>query len=115
MMYFYTPTDIVEHHVADNAQLRLGGLVTPGSVKRGDGLQVDFTLADCVKSLPVRYEGILPDLFKEGQGIVATGRMQNGVFVADQVLAKHDETYLPPDLAALYGRGSWRDRVGLYV
>src|SRR3546814_9299493 len=65
MMYFYTPTDIVEHHVADNAQLRLGGLVTPGSVKRGDGLQVDFTLADCVKSLPVRYEGILPDLFKE--------------------------------------------------
>src|SRR3546814_17953766 len=99
MIYFYTPTDIVEHHVADNAQLRLGGLVTPGSVKRGDGLQVDFTLADCVKSLPVRYEGILPDLFKEGPGIVATGRMQNGVFVADQVLAKHDETYMPPDLA----------------
>src|SRR3546814_15737060 len=66
MMYFYTPTDIVEHHVADNAQLRLGGLVTPGSVKRGDGLQVDFTLADCVKSLPVRYEGILPDRFKVG-------------------------------------------------
>src|SRR3546814_7067999 len=99
MMYFYTPTDIVEHHVADNAQLRLGGLVTPGSVKRGDGLQVDFTLADCVKSLPVRYEGILPDLFKEGKGIVATGRMQNGVFVADQVLAKHDENYMPPELA----------------
>src|SRR3546814_15773683 len=91
---------IVEHHVADNAQLRLGGLVTPGSVKRGDGLQVDFTLADCVKSLPVRYEGILPDLFKGGQGIVATGRMQNGVFVADQVQI---------------GRASWRERVCQYV
>lgn len=100
MMYFYTPTDIVEHKVADNAQLRLGGLVTVGSVKRGEGLQVDFTLADCEQSLPVRYDGILPDLFKEGQGIVATGRMQNGVFVADQVLAKHDENYMPPDLAS---------------
>lgn len=99
MMYFYTPTDIVEHKVADNAQLRLGGLVVAGSVKRGDGLQVDFTLADCEQSLPVRYDGILPDLFKEGQGIVATGRMRSGVFVADQVLAKHDENYMPPDLA----------------
>ncbi|NGY05418.1 cytochrome c maturation protein CcmE [Solimonas terrae] len=99
MMYFYTPTDILDHQVADDARLRLGGLVMVGSVKRGDGLQVDFTLSDCEKSLPVRYDGILPDLFKEGQGIVATGTMQNGVFVADEVLAKHDENYMPPELA----------------
>ncbi|NKF21668.1 cytochrome c maturation protein CcmE [Solimonas marina] len=99
MMYFYTPTDLIDHKVSDNAQLRLGGLVVAGSVHRGDGLQVDFTLADCQKSLPVRYDGILPDLFKEGQGIVATGHLQHGVFIADQVLAKHDENYMPPDLA----------------
>ncbi|WP_020649832.1 cytochrome c maturation protein CcmE [Solimonas variicoloris] len=99
MMYFYTPTDIVEHKVADNARLRLGGLVTVGSLKRGEGLNVEFMLADCEKSLPVRYDGILPDLFREGQGIVATGQMKDGVFVADEVLAKHDENYMPPELA----------------
>ena len=99
MMYFYTPSDLVGHKVADDARLRLGGLVQPGSVHRGDDLQVDFILADCEKSLPVRYDGILPDLFREGQGIVATGRMQSGVFVADEVLAKHDENYMPPELA----------------
>jgi cytochrome c-type biogenesis protein CcmE len=99
MMYFYTPSDLLEHKVADNARLRLGGLVLVGSVHRGDGLQVDFTLADCEKSLPVRYDGILPDLFKEGQGIVATGELKNGTFVADEVLAKHDEKYMPPELA----------------
>jgi cytochrome c-type biogenesis protein CcmE len=99
MMYFYTPSDIVEHKVSENARLRLGGLVTVGSLKRGDGLRVDFTLADCAQSLPVRFDGILPDLFREGQGIVATGRMQDGVFVADEVLAKHDENYMPPELA----------------
>lgn len=99
MMYFYTPTDLVDHKVSEDARLRLGGLVVTGSVHRGEGLQVDFTLADCQKSLPVRYDGILPDLFKEGQGIVATGRLERGVFVADEVLAKHDENYMPPDLA----------------
>ncbi|MFT4047150.1 MAG: cytochrome c maturation protein CcmE [Solimonas sp.] len=99
MMYFYTPTDIVEHKVADRARLRLGGLVLAGSVHRGEGLQVQFTLADCEQSLKVAYDGILPDLFKEGQGIVATGQMRDGVFVADEVLAKHDENYMPPELA----------------
>lgn len=99
MMYFYTPTDLVEHRVSEDARLRLGGLVTVGSLRRGEGLNVEFTLADCEKSLPVRYQGILPDLFREGQGIVATGRMQGGVFVADEVLAKHDENYMPPELA----------------
>jgi len=100
MMYFYTPTDLVAHKVADHARLRLGGLVTPGSLKRGEGLNVEFWLADCQESVAVRYEGILPDLFREGQGIVATGQLQDGVFIADEVLAKHDEKYMPPELAA---------------
>ena len=88
MMYFYTPTDIAT------------GDVPKGSVARGEGLEVNFTLADCEHKLKVRYEGILPDLFREGQGIVATGALDGqGVFVADEVLAKHDETYMPPELA----------------
>lgn len=100
MMYFYTPSDLRQQAVATGAQVRLGGLVEMGSLRRGDGLQVSFTMADCLASVPVRYEGLLPDLFREGQGIVATGQlMADGSFVADQVLAKHDENYMPPELA----------------
>lgn len=100
MMYFYTPTDIAGGSAPVGATLRLGGLVTVGSVQRGDGLRVDFTLADCEHKVGVRYDGILPDLFREGQGIVATGRLDDsGTFVADEVLAKHDENYMPPELA----------------
>jgi cytochrome c-type biogenesis protein CcmE len=100
MMYFYTPTDIATGDVPSSTKLRLGGLVEKGTVSRGEGLIVDFTLADCEHKLKVRYEGILPDLFREGQGIVATGALDGqGVFVADEVLAKHDETYMPPELA----------------
>ena len=100
MMYFYTPSDLLAGTTKVGAKLRLGGLVERGSVKRGEGLSVDFILADCEHSLPVHYEGILPDLFREGQGIVATGSMQaNGTFTADEVLAKHDENYMPPQVA----------------
>ena len=100
MMYFYTPSDLVGDDAPLGAKLRLGGLVERGSVHRADGLRVDFTLADCVHSIKVHYEGILPDLFREGQGIVATGSLQpGGVFIADEVLAKHDENYMPPPLA----------------
>jgi cytochrome c-type biogenesis protein CcmE len=100
MMYFYTPSDLVGGSVPADARLRLGGLVEKGSVRRGDGLLVSFTLADCQQTVPVRYEGILPDLFREGQGIVATGRLEaDGSFRADEVLAKHDENYMPPELA----------------
>lgn len=100
MMYFYTPTDVVSQSAPVGATLRLGGLVTVGSVKRSEGLRVDFTLADCDHQVGVRYDGILPDLFREGQGIVATGRLDgSGMFVADEVLAKHDENYMPPELA----------------
>jgi cytochrome c-type biogenesis protein CcmE len=99
MMYFYTPSDLVAHSVSEDAKIRVGGLVVAGTVQRADDLDVSFTLADCEQSVPVRYRGILPDLFREGQGIVATGRMApDGAFVADEVLAKHDENYMPPDL-----------------
>ncbi len=99
MMYFYTPSDLVAHSVPEEAKIRVGGLVVAGTVLRADDLDVHFTLADCEQSVPVRYRGILPDLFREGQGIVATGRMaSDGAFVADEVLAKHDENYMPPDL-----------------
>lgn len=99
LMYFYTPSDIVEGRAPAKARMRLGGLVEKGSVARGEGLVVSFTLADCAKKVPVRYEGILPDLFREGQGIVATGHLDDGTFVAEEVLAKHDENYMPPELA----------------
>lgn len=100
MMYFYTPSDLLAGTTPVGAKLRLGGLVERGTVKRGEGLSVDFVLADCVHNLPVHYEGILPDLFREGQGVVATGSLQaNGTFVADEILAKHDENYMPPQVA----------------
>ena len=100
LMYFYTPSDLVAGTVAPGQRLRLGGLVERGSVKHGEGLAVDFVLGDCTHSLPVRYDGILPDLFREGQGIVATGTLgADGRFTADEVLAKHDENYMPPQLA----------------
>jgi len=101
LMSFYTPSDLVVADVREGAKLRLGGLVETGTLKRGDGLRVDFIVADCTHKVPVRYEGLLPDLFREGQGIVATGSMNaEKVFVADEVLAKHDENYMPPQVAA---------------
>ena len=100
LMNFYTPTDLIAGTVPAGARMRLGGLVERGSLKRGDGLRVQFMLADCVNRVPVQFEGILPDLFREGQGIVANGEMgADRVFVATEVLAKHDENYMPPTVA----------------
>jgi len=100
LMAFYTPTDLVAAAVAPGTTMRLGGMVEQGSVKRGAGLQVEFLLADCTHRVTVRYEGLLPDLFREGQGIVASGALNaDGVFVASEVLAKHDENYMPPQVA----------------
>src|SRR5438093_1245265 len=92
----------------------LGGLVQPGSLVRGDNLAVTFTVADGSTTLPVSYKGILPDLFREGQGVVAEGALDpSGVFRADTVLAKHDETYMPKDVAdALKKQGHWKDDYG---
>lgn len=101
MVYFYGPSQLDKVEKAHERNLRLGGLVEQGSVKReGDGLTVHFLVTDTVKSVPVIYKGILPDLFREGQGVIAQGRLtQDGVFMASEVLAKHDENYMPPEVA----------------
>ena len=98
LVFFYSPTQVAEHEAPPNRSFRLGGLVEAGTVKR-DGVHVRFTVTDTSKSVPVRYEGILPDLFKEGKGVVAQGQLEGGVFVAHEVLAKHDENYMPPEAA----------------
>ena len=98
--YFKTPSDITAAPLAPNQRFRLGGLVAAGSLKRGQGTEVEFAVTDTLKSIPVVFRGVLPDLFREGQGIVAEGRLEaDGRFRADNVLAKHDETYMPPEVA----------------
>ena len=111
LVFFYSPTEVLEGKVAIAAgkTIRIGGLVEQGSVKRSpDGLKVDFVVTDLNKKLPVHYEGILPDLFREGQGVVAHGRLQNGnTFTASEVLAKHDEKYMPPEAAKALKGGTF--------
>jgi cytochrome c-type biogenesis protein CcmE len=111
IVFFSTPSMAAEKHIAPGTRFRLGGLVENGSLQRGDNLAVSFTVSDGSTSLPVTYKGILPDLFREGQGVVAEGSLdQTGVFRADTVLAKHDETYMPKDVAdALKKQGHWKD------
>jgi len=101
VQFFFTPTQVLAHEAPADRNFRLGGLVTKGSVQRqGDGLTIRFTVTDTVESVDILYTGILPDLFSEGQGIVATGKLgPNGTFVAEEVLAKHDENYMPPEVA----------------
>jgi cytochrome c-type biogenesis protein CcmE len=98
LVFFYSPTQVAAHEAPQNRTFRIGGMVEEGTVKR-DGLQVSFVVTDTAKTIPVRYEGILPDLFKEGKGVVAQGQLRDGVFVAREVLAKHDENYMPPEAA----------------
>jgi len=98
LVFFYSPSQIAAHEAPSMRTFRLGGLVERGTVKR-DGTSVTFTVTDTAKSIPVRFQGILPDLFKEGKGVVAQGQLQDGVFVAREVLAKHDENYMPPEAA----------------
>ena len=98
--YFYVPGDLAKANLAPGTRIRLGGLAEAGTVKRGDGSTVTFTVTDTLSTVPVTYTGILPDLFREGQGVVAEGAFgDGGLFVADTVLAKHDETYMPKDVA----------------
>lgn len=98
---YFTPTQVMNNEAPQGRSFRIGGLVEAGSVQREkDGLSVRFVITDTVKSLPVVYKGILPDLFKEGKGVVAQGKMEaDGVMHADEVLAKHDENYMPPEAA----------------
>jgi len=101
LLYFFTPTDVLEGKTPEGKSFRIGGLVQQGSVARND-LRVQFTLTDNKNNIEVYFEGILPDLFREGQGIVATGEMNPfypGLFRATEVLAKHDENYMPPEVA----------------
>ena len=99
LVFFFTPTQIVAKEAPFNKEFRIGGMVIDHSLKRElGGLQVEFVVTDMVESIPVKYNGILPDLFKEGKGVVAQGKLNaEGVFVASQVLAKHDENYMPPE------------------
>lgn len=100
--YFVTPSDIAAGKAAPGRAMRLGGMVVPGSLKRApDGVTIDFTVSDTIVTTPVRFRGITPDLFREGSGVVAEGRIEGGTFVADNILAKHDERYMPPQMANL--------------
>ncbi|AWN37780.1 cytochrome c maturation protein CcmE [Methylobacterium radiodurans] len=110
IVFFRTPSEIGLQGVAAGSRLRLGGLVQEGSIRRGPDQTVDFAVTDTKASVPVRYKGLLPDLFREGQGVVAEGVLQpGGMFRADTVLAKHDETYMPREVAgALKAQGHWQ-------
>lgn len=101
MLYFYDPSQVIAGEAPTDKSIRVGGMVVDGSVARTPGsLKVEFTLTDYAEQIPVSYDGLLPDLFREGQGIIASGRMTaDGHFVADEVLAKHDESYMPPEVA----------------
>ncbi len=116
VLFFYSPSDIAAHpeKVPAGRAFRIGGLVQTGSVKRDTGLEVQFTVTDGKNAVPVRYSGVLPDLFREGQGVVALGtRSDNGIFTASEVLAKHDEKYMPPEVVdALKRSGHWKEGEG---
>jgi cytochrome c-type biogenesis protein CcmE len=108
--FFFGPTDVLAKNPPSDKRLRVGGLVEEGSFKRETGAsEIKFRITDLNAAIPVVYKGILPDLFREGQGVVAQGFMRDGVFQADEVLAKHDENYMPPEVAdALKKSGQWQ-------
>ncbi len=111
IVFFYSPTDIKEKNLADGRRIRLGGLVEEGSVEKTEGAVVQFRVTDLTTAQAVSFKGILPDLFREGQGVIAEGKLEGGVFRADEVLAKHDETYMPPEVAeALKKSGQWKGK-----
>jgi cytochrome c-type biogenesis protein CcmE len=105
LVFFYSPSQIASREAPSGRTFRLGGLVQAGSVKR-DGVSVSFVVTDTARSVPVRYSGILPDLFKEGKGVVAQGQLRDGTFEAREVLAKHDENYMPPEAAEALKRAA---------
>jgi cytochrome c-type biogenesis protein CcmE len=111
IVFFNSPTDLVQKHIPPGTRLRIGGLVKEGTVTRGENLAVRFEVTDGTSSVPVAYQGLLPDLFREGQGVVAEGSLQpSGTFQADSVLAKHDERYMPKEVAdALKQQGHWKE------
>jgi cytochrome c-type biogenesis protein CcmE len=110
IVFFNSPTDVAEKHIAAGTRIRLGGLVKGGSVVRGENMQVRFDVTDGKSTIRVAYQGLLPDLFREGQGVVTEGALDGtGTFKADSVLAKHDEAYMPKEVAdALKKQGHWK-------
>ncbi|MGB8122177.1 MAG: cytochrome c maturation protein CcmE [Pseudolabrys sp.] len=111
IVFFNSPTDVAEKRILLGTRMRIGGLVKPGSLQRGDNLQVSFAVTDGNADIAVRYQGIVPDLFREGQGVVAEGKLESGgVLAADTVLAKHDERYMPREVVdALKKSGRWQE------
>ena len=114
IVFFHSPTEIVKRNIRPEQRLRVGGLVEEGTVKQtGQNAITSFRVTDLTTSLTVNFKGILPDLFREGQGVVAEGHYRNGVFEAKEVLAKHDETYMPKEVAdALKKSGKWKGQAG---
>ncbi|MCG8355879.1 MAG: cytochrome c maturation protein CcmE [Kiloniellales bacterium] len=114
LLYFYSPSDLTSQEVPRDRPIRLGGLVAEDSIKRlDDGLTVQFVITDLAHQVAVTYKGILPDLFREGQGVIAEGRYSERGLIADEVLAKHDENYMPPEVAeALKKSGQWHEEDG---
>lgn len=111
IVFFNSPSDVVEKQIAPGSRIRVGGLVEPGSLQKSDNLQVNFKVTDGAHQISVRYQGIVPDLFREGQGVVAEGKLEpGGMLAADTVLAKHDEKYMPREVVdALKKTGRWQE------
>lgn len=111
IVFFNSPTDVAEKHLSPGTRIRVGGLVKPGSLQRGDNLRIRFEVTDGKSDIAVNYQGIVPDLFREGQGVVAEGTIEaGGTFAADTVLAKHDERYMPREVVdALKKTGRWQE------
>jgi cytochrome c-type biogenesis protein CcmE len=111
IVFFNSPTDVAEKNMAAGTRIRIGGLVKPGSVQRGEDLRIRFDVTDGKSDVAVRFQGIVPDLFREGQGVVAEGKLESGgTLVADTVLAKHDERYMPREVVdALKKAGRWQE------
>ena len=111
VLYFYSPSDVMAKHVSPGVAFRIGGLVEKGSVSHGKGAEVHFTVTDGKAQIPIDFDGVLPDLFREGQGVVAMGKLDgSGTFEASEVLAKHDAKYMPPEVVdALKRSGRWKE------
>lgn len=115
LVFFFTPSDLQQKELAENQRIRIGGLVEDGSVQQGQD-SLTFTVTDLTHSIPASYDGVPPALFREGQGVVAEGYVVDGRFVADKLLAKHDENYMPPEVAdALKASGKWKHDAGQTV
>ena len=111
IIYFYSPTELLNKNNIENKLIRIGGLVKTGTLKRKENLKINFVVEDGKNEIKVEYQGILPDLFREGQGVICEGKViKNDIFFAYKILAKHDENYMPPEVAdALKKSGKWRE------